>query len=75
MLSGRIARASAFRSATRRLPVFQTRSFIPSSISGPALAEEKFPDPPRLTEAEDPNQVSFVYHYKTRGPVTELADE
>lgn len=61
MLSRRIARASALRSATRRLTVTQARTFIPHSMQGQNILEEKYPDPPVLTDAEDPNQVSSKY--------------
>ncbi|KAI0889667.1 uncharacterized protein GGS22DRAFT_2448 [Annulohypoxylon maeteangense] len=59
MLPQRIARASALRSASlaaRRLPIVQQRTFVPRSYSDPAVIEEKFPDNPKLTEAEDPGQ-------------------
>ena len=59
MLSSRIERASALLSATRRVPVVvQSRTFIPSSMNDPAIMEEKYPEYPKLTEAEDPLQVS-----------------
>lgn len=62
MLSRRIARAVPLRQAAlaaRRLPAVQQRSFIPSSMTGPAVIEEKYPDSdyPRLTEKEDPEMV------------------
>lgn len=50
--------------ATRRLtPIVQRqqqRTFIPNSISGEDVINQKYPDPPRLTEAEDPLMVSRV---------------
>ncbi|KAI1099138.1 hypothetical protein F4804DRAFT_337516 [Jackrogersella minutella] len=60
MLSQRVARASALRSASlasasRRLPIIQQRTFFPPSMNNPAITEEKFPDHPKLTDAEDPN--------------------
>ncbi|KAL7629607.1 hypothetical protein AAE478_001129 [Parahypoxylon ruwenzoriense] len=61
MLPYRIARASALRSASlaaRRLPIIQQRTFIPPSINSQAIIEEKYPDHPALTNAEDPDMVS-----------------
>ncbi|RYP24092.1 hypothetical protein DL767_008668 [Monosporascus sp. MG133] len=54
MLSSRIARASALRSAARRLPTIQSRAFIPPSINDRSILEEKYPDHPQLSDAEDP---------------------
>lgn len=61
MLSRRIARASVSRSATaavaaRRLPLVQTRTFLPRYND---KVDEMYPDSdyPQLTEAQDPNQV------------------
>ncbi|RYP66900.1 hypothetical protein DL771_007557 [Monosporascus sp. 5C6A] len=54
MLSSRIARASALRSAARRLPIIQSRTFIPPSINDRSILEEKYPDHPQLSDAEDP---------------------
>ncbi|KAI0173432.1 hypothetical protein GGR52DRAFT_571943 [Hypoxylon sp. FL1284] len=57
MLTRRIARASALRSASlasRRLPIVQQRAFVPRSVNDPAIVEEKYPENPKLTEAEDP---------------------
>ncbi|KAI0482537.1 hypothetical protein GGR56DRAFT_620361 [Xylariaceae sp. FL0804] len=59
MLAQRIARASALRPASvasRRLPLVQQRTFFPPSYNDPAIVEEKYPDYPQLTEAEDPGQ-------------------
>ncbi|KAH6657507.1 NADH:ubiquinone oxidoreductase subunit [Truncatella angustata] len=58
MLSRRIAQAPALRSliSRRALPVVQTRTFIPNAVNDNAILEEKYPEPPKLTEAEDPNQ-------------------
>lgn len=66
MLSRRIVRATPLRqaalAATRRLvPVAQQqqqRTYIPDSINGADVINRKFPDPPALTEAEDPGMVS-----------------
>lgn len=61
MLSRRIARASASRPATtaiaaRRLPLVQTRTFLPRYND---KVDEMYPasDYPELTEAQDPNMV------------------
>lgn len=61
MLSRRIARAavSPLRSATsaiaaRRLPIVQQRTFLPDYTVG---NDERYPDYPTLTDAEDPNMV------------------
>ncbi|KAM0814390.1 putative NADH:ubiquinone oxidoreductase 20.1kD subunit [Seiridium cardinale] len=58
MLSRRIAQAPTLRSlASRRaLPITQCRTFLPNSLNDRAIVEEKYPDPPQLTDAEDPNQ-------------------
>ncbi|KAI1329203.1 NADH:ubiquinone oxidoreductase subunit [Xylariaceae sp. FL0255] len=58
MLAHRVVRASTLRAASRNLPVFaqQQRSFIPSQLNDKEVYESKYPDPPKLTEAEDPNQ-------------------
>ncbi|KAI0437137.1 hypothetical protein F4803DRAFT_539960 [Xylaria telfairii] len=60
MLYPRVARASARRAASmaapRRLPVVQQRTFLPeSSLPSRKTLDEKFPDQPTLTDAEDPN--------------------
>ncbi|KAI0391140.1 hypothetical protein F5Y17DRAFT_25225 [Xylariaceae sp. FL0594] len=58
MLSQRLARASALRAVsmatTRRLPIVQQRTFFPESFTGRKIVEEKYPDHPTLSEAEDP---------------------
>ncbi|KEY69215.1 hypothetical protein S7711_01671 [Stachybotrys chartarum IBT 7711] len=57
MLSQRLVRASALRSglaAARRLPVLQHRTFLPATHSDKKVLDEKFPDHPGLSEAEDP---------------------
>ena len=43
--------------AIRRLPAVQQRSFIPEQISGKSVFDEKYPEYPKLTEAEDPEMV------------------
>ncbi|KAF3762722.1 hypothetical protein M406DRAFT_357564 [Cryphonectria parasitica EP155] len=57
MLSRGVARVSTLRSATsavaaRRLPIVQQRTFLPPYND---KVDEKYPDYPSLTEAEDPN--------------------
>ncbi|KAI0022977.1 hypothetical protein F4780DRAFT_121461 [Xylariomycetidae sp. FL0641] len=59
MLSQRLARAAAHRSASaaaaRRLPIVQQRTFFPPSHSyDKETTEEKYPDQVVLTETEDP---------------------
>ncbi|ORY66183.1 uncharacterized protein BCR38DRAFT_340298 [Pseudomassariella vexata] len=57
MLHRRIAQAPALRSlASRRLPLVQRRGFLPNSLNDRAIYDEKFPDLPKLTDAEDPGQ-------------------
>jgi hypothetical protein len=60
MLSLRVARSAQLRSAAlaaRRLPIVQQRTFLPESINGPAVVDQKYPDYPKLTDAEDPGMV------------------
>ncbi|KAI1200947.1 hypothetical protein F5X97DRAFT_291740 [Nemania serpens] len=58
MLYQRVARASVLRrasmAASRRLPIVQQRTFLPESFSSKKILEEKYPDQPALTDAEDP---------------------
>ncbi|KAH6675277.1 NADH:ubiquinone oxidoreductase 20.1kD subunit [Plectosphaerella plurivora] len=61
MLSRRIARVSTIRSArsalvapARRLPTIQQRTFFPDGINDKKTIDEKYPDYPQLTEAQDP---------------------
>jgi NADH dehydrogenase (ubiquinone) 1 beta subcomplex subunit 8 len=42
--------------ASRRLPIVQQRTFFPESFTDKRVIEDKFPDQPTLTEAEDPGQ-------------------
>ena len=44
--------------AVRRLPAVQQRTFIPEQISSKAVTDEKYPEYPKLSEAEDPEMVS-----------------
>ncbi|KAI8628011.1 hypothetical protein F5Y19DRAFT_439197 [Xylariaceae sp. FL1651] len=58
MLPQRIARTSVLRAASmaasRRLPIVQQRTFLPPSLNDKKILDEKFPDHPTLSEAEDP---------------------
>ncbi|KAH9902342.1 hypothetical protein F4778DRAFT_737278 [Xylariomycetidae sp. FL2044] len=59
MITHRIVRASALRSTSlvsRRLPIVQQRTFFPDSYNNHSAIEEKFPDNPTLSEAQDPQQ-------------------
>jgi NADH dehydrogenase (ubiquinone) 1 beta subcomplex subunit 8 len=61
MLPQRIVRASAFRhglSAARRVPTIQRRTYLPSEYTDKKILDEKFPDPPSMTAAQDPDMVS-----------------
>lgn len=60
MLPQRLVRASALRNAmaaSRRLPTIQRRGFLPSQFSDKKVIDEKYPDFPRLSEAQDPGMV------------------
>ncbi|KAI6375127.1 hypothetical protein MCOR25_003021 [Pyricularia grisea] len=52
MLSRQIVRAVP-RTATR-LPLISRRTYLPPSINSRDVLDQKYPDPPRLTEEEDP---------------------
>lgn len=58
MLYQRVVRASALRAtsmaASRRLPIIQQRTFLPDSFGNKKILDEKFPDYPTATDAEDP---------------------
>ncbi|CAG1961571.1 unnamed protein product [Fusarium graminearum] len=57
MLPQRIARASALRSgmaAARRLPTIQRRTFLPDQYTDKKVIDQKYPEAPSMTEAEDP---------------------
>ena len=61
MLPQRLARASALRTgmaAARRLPVIQQRGYLPPQYTDRRILEEKYPDPPQLSAAQDPDMVS-----------------
>ena len=61
MLSRRIVRAAPIRATTfaaRRIPLIQQRTFLPDSITGKGRLEERYPDYPTLSDAEDPEMVS-----------------
>ncbi|KAK2024580.1 NADH:ubiquinone oxidoreductase 20.1kD subunit [Colletotrichum zoysiae] len=57
MLSQRFARVSTIRGAAqaaRRTPIVQQRTFFPPQINDRKVLEEKYPDYPTLSDAEDP---------------------
>ncbi|KAK0391562.1 hypothetical protein NLU13_1062 [Sarocladium strictum] len=57
MLPQRLLRASTLRTtaaAARRLPIVQRRAFMPAQYSDKKVLEEKYPDPPTFSAAEDP---------------------
>lgn len=58
MLYPRVARASVLRAASmaasRRLPIVQQRTFFPEEWANKKAVEEKYPEQPTLTDAEDP---------------------
>ncbi|PHH66735.1 hypothetical protein CDD81_5867 [Ophiocordyceps australis] len=60
MLSTRLVRVAALRSSLtapasqRLLSTTQRRSFFPNDHSTRRVLDEKYPEPPHLTEAEDP---------------------
>ncbi|KAI0903253.1 hypothetical protein F4823DRAFT_619335 [Ustulina deusta] len=58
MLYQRVARASVLRAASmaasRRLPIVQQRTFLPESFNDKKLIDQKYPDHPNLSDAEDP---------------------
>ncbi|KAI1428117.1 hypothetical protein F5Y12DRAFT_711432 [Xylaria sp. FL1777] len=41
--------------ASRRLPIIQQRTFLPESFNNKKIIDEKYPDHPTFTDAEDPN--------------------
>ena len=64
MLSLRLARAVSRPGASShlsvaRLPIIQRRTFLPDSITGRGLLDEKYPVDPELTAAEDPDMVGI----------------
>ena len=59
-MSQRIASASARRVVTlgaKPLPLVQKRFFFPESFNSKKVIDEKYPDYPKLTDAEDPGMV------------------
>lgn len=61
MLSRRIASAGAqgaFKPGVTTLPLIQRRTFWPASFNSPEVINKKYPDYPKLTDAEDPGMVS-----------------
>lgn len=72
MLSRRIVRAAPLRQAAlpaTRLPLIQQRTFLPESIVGKEVLDEKYPgsDYPRLSEAQDPGQVRALPVFPQEG--------
>jgi hypothetical protein len=60
MIAGRLSRAATLRHAAlppRWIPVVQKRGFTPPSFTSKKIIDEKYPDYPKLTEAEDPGMV------------------
>lgn len=61
MLSRRIASASARTAASvgaKPVSLVQRRTFFPPQMNSPKVIDEKYPDHPKLTDAEDPGMVS-----------------
>lgn len=61
MLPQQLVRATALRnglSAARRLPTIQRRAFLPNQYTDKKIIDEKYPEPPRLSAAQDPEMVS-----------------
>jgi NADH dehydrogenase (ubiquinone) 1 beta subcomplex subunit 8 len=44
--------------AARRLPTIQRRTFLPDQYTDKKVIDQKYPEPPSLSEAEDPGMVS-----------------
>ena len=64
MLSQRLARASALRNsvvAARRIPITQRRTFFPVDYTDKKLLDEKYPEGPKLSAAQDPDMVSYCW--------------
>jgi NADH dehydrogenase (ubiquinone) 1 beta subcomplex subunit 8 len=63
MLPQRLLRASTLRTtaaaARQQLLIVQRRTFMPAQYSDKKVLEEKYPDPPSMTAAEDPEMVSL----------------
>lgn len=61
MLSRRIASAPtrcALSFGAKPLPLVQRRTFFPPQMNSPKVIDEKYPEYPKLTDAEDPGMVS-----------------
>ena len=61
MLSRRIASASARTAASigaKPVSLVQRRTFFPPQMNSPKVINEKYPEYPKLTDAEDPGMVS-----------------
>lgn len=62
MLPQRIVRTSTLRNslvAAGRAPIVQRRGFLPPQYSDKKILDEKYPGPPQLSAAEDPEMVRF----------------
>ncbi len=81
MLPLRLARAAPLRGplATKqltvaRLPIVQRRTFLPDSITARNQLDEKYPEDPVLTAAEDPEMVCVLRGWlEARGPELTLS--
>lgn len=64
MLPQRIARTSMRRclAASRQAPIAQRRAYLPSHYADKKTLDEKYPDAPQMSAAEDPEMV------RTRNP-------
>lgn len=63
MLSRRIASAStqvAANIGAKPLPLIQRRTFFPPKMNSPKVIEEKYPEHPKFTDAEDPEMVCLA---------------
>ena len=54
--------------AAKRLPMIQQRGFLPPQYSEEKILDEKFPGPPKLSAAQDPDMVSAVLDARSDGP-------
>jgi NADH dehydrogenase (ubiquinone) 1 beta subcomplex subunit 8 len=44
--------------AARRLPTIQRRTFLPDQYTDKKVIDQKYPEAPSMSEAEDPGMVS-----------------
>lgn len=68
MLPQRLARASALRNSmgvARRMPIIQRRTFFSVDYTDKKLLDQKYPEGPDLSPAQDPEMVS--YGHRNRG--------